>query len=110
MHIDHALVFMKGGRYASEFACKNYLILLADILNIKEPSHNALKLVCIRPLQGVCVYGSPLLQQVVKSLSEMCGTSSLTQDLARYSSAIGMQYIICAHIDAQSPVNYSADN
>lgn len=94
---SHTLWFFKGGKYASEFACKNYLVLLADILKSKEPSYNALKLVCLYwrvggENQSVCMT-TPFLQQVVKSLSEMCGTSSLTQDLARYSPLIGSRHM-----------------
>lgn len=40
-----AFIFTKGGKIASEFACKNYLVLMADILKIKEPSYTALRLV-----------------------------------------------------------------
>ena len=42
-----ACVSPAGGKPAAEFATKNYLVQLANILSVKDPSYSALKLVLL---------------------------------------------------------------
>lgn len=77
----------KGGKPAAEFTTKNYLMYFANILAMNE--HDSLKLVRNELNEKYPKHKTliPHFQQVLKSLCEICGASSLTQDFARYLSS-----------------------